>query len=123
MLVALIAHPLPGQWHPVPPERMALALYVAVGVIIAPITEEILLRGWIYTGLRAKLGAIPCIAITSLLFSLFHWEPTHLYMILVLPGGIILAVVRERTGSTQATASLHGAYNLTALFLKVVASR
>lgn len=122
-LIVQMIGPLPRQWHPIPPEALALVLYLGVAVVLAPVAEELLFRGWLYTSLRPKLGAKPCILVTSVAFALFHWEPTHLYMILVLPGGLILAIMRERTGSTRATAGLHAAYNAAAFGLKVLASR
>ena len=43
-------------------------------VILPPIAEEILFRGYIYLGLRRRLGPYTAGAITSLLFSIAHLE-------------------------------------------------
>ncbi len=43
-------------------------------VILPPIAEEILVRGFLYTGLRTKLKFIPAAIITSILFAMAHLQ-------------------------------------------------
>ena len=75
----------------------------------------------IYTGLRPRLGFAWTLGITSALFALGHWEKTHLYAAAVLPVGLALGWVREKTGSTRATALFHALYNLTGWLLTYLA--
>lgn len=74
-------------------------------VIIAPVAEEILVRGYLYSKLRKVTSVAGAIIITSLLFSLMHFQWN--VALVVLPLGILLAVLRETTGSIWAGILLH----------------
>ncbi len=57
---AAIGHFLP---HPagrltIPADRLAAAELFVLAVMLAPITEELVFRGWIYTSLRLSLGLL-----------------------------------------------------------------
>ena len=80
-------------------------------VILAPLSEELLFRGWLYTALRWRFGFSAAFWATSLLFAVAHWDSTHLYALAILPIGLVLGYVRERTGSTKATTLFHMIYN------------
>lgn len=86
-------------------------LFVLLASVFAPVAEELLFRGWLYTGLRPLMGASATILVSSALFGLAHWESTHLYALAVFPVGLALGYVRERTGSIKATMSVHAAFN------------
>ena len=104
-------HPASKDWVQLPGGRPWVALFVVLAVVAAPITEELFFRGWLYTGLRSRVGATVTIAVTSVLFALAHWEKTHLYALVVLPVGVALGLVRERTGTIGATMAFHAGYN------------
>ena len=104
-------YPASKDWVQLPGGRLWSALFVLLAVVAAPITEELFFRGWLYTGLRSRIGAVVTIAVTSILFALAHWEKTHLYALAVLPVGIALGLVRERTGTIGATMAFHAGYN------------
>src|SRR5690606_8601947 len=74
-------------------------------VVIAPVAEETLVRGYLYGKLRRVTSAAGAIIITSLLFSLMHFQWN--VALAVLPLGILLAVLRETTGSIWAGILLH----------------
>lgn len=74
-------------------------------VIIAPVAEEVLMRGYLYGKLRKVTSAAGALIITSLLFSLMHFQWN--VALSVLPLGILLAVLRETTGSIWAGILLH----------------
>ena len=95
---------------------MSSIALLALAVIFAPIAEELLFRGWIYTSLRFRLGMWPAMVISALLFGLAHYESTHLYALAVFPLGLVLAALRERTGSTRTSMLFHAANNLIAFF-------
>ena len=104
-------YPASKDWVQLPGGRLWAALFVVLAVVAAPITEELFFRGWFYTGLRSRVGAIATIAVTSILFALAHWEKTHLYALAVLPVGVALGLIRERTGSIGASMAFHAGYN------------
>ena len=90
--------------------RWAL-MFLLLASVLAPIGEEILFRGWIYTSLRASFGVVAAMLVVSILFALAHWEQTHLYALAVFPVGLGLAWIRERTGTIKASIAVHGLYN------------
>jgi uncharacterized protein len=107
-------YPQSQSWFTIPSDRIArLALFVlAVG--LAPITEELLFRGWIYTSLRFSFGLWPALLLSAALFGGAHYENTHLYALAVFPVGIALAAIRERTESVKASMLFHAVNNFIA---------
>ncbi len=110
---AAIAHLYPTFQDLVhmPKEAKWVALFVILASVFAPITEELLFRGWLYTSLRLAIGVPAGIIVTAVLFALAHWESTHLYALAVFPVGLALGYLRERTGSIKATMTFHAIYN------------
>jgi membrane protease YdiL (CAAX protease family) len=102
-----------------PTDTLLLALLATNYILFAPIAEELLFRGWIYTGLRRGLGFGATLLATSLLFAAIHWEPRH--MALVLPLAFALGFIRERTGSIKPTIALHAGYNLVIVTITLLA--
>ncbi len=74
-------------------------------VFLAPIAEEILMRGWLYGKLRDHLKILPAILITSLLFAFLHGQWNVSVRVFVL--SFILCFLRETTGSIWAGILLH----------------
>ncbi len=104
-------YPASKDWVQLPDGRVWSALFILLAVVAAPIAEELFFRGWLYTGLRSRVGAALTITLTSILFALAHWEKTHLYALAVFPVGLALGLIRERTGSIGATMTFHAGYN------------
>ena len=101
----------------IPDSPFAIMAALVLVVILAPLAEELLFRGWLYTALRWRFGFAAAFWATSLLFAVAHWESTHLYALAILPIGLVLGHVRERTGSVRATTLFHMIYNLSGLAL------
>ena len=105
-------HPEARDWFRLPEAPLALAGSLLLVAVLAPLAEELLFRGWIFTGLRARFGFLAAWLGSAVVFALAHWEGTHLYAAAVFPVGLALGYARELTGSTRATALFHGLYNL-----------
>jgi membrane protease YdiL (CAAX protease family) len=92
-----------------------LLILVAVTVPVA-IGEETFFRGYAYRLLRARFGVVAGIATSALLFALVHglepgaWLP-------VLPIGVVLALLVERSGSLWPAVTAHGVVNALAVLL------
>jgi membrane protease YdiL (CAAX protease family) len=88
-------------------------LFIAV-VIIAPIFEELLFRGFIYKGLESSpLGIVGTIIITSVLFTMIHSGQYDLSILLVLfPLAVIISLSRYRSGGIYLPIYLHFVNNL-----------
>ena len=110
-------NPVSKTWFSMPESPLALMVGFALVVILAPLSEELLFRGWIYTALRSRFGFAAALWATAILFALAHWDPTHLYALAILPLGLVLGYVRERTGSVRATTLFHMIYTSSALAL------
>ncbi len=120
LLAGLVSHALFHNFHtPVNPaqfETMAAqqmvdkVLIFALAAVVAPIVEETMFRGLLYSALRARFGIGGAAMLSAAAFSLVH--PT-------LPGGfltiwaigIALALVYERRGSLVPGIILHGIHN------------
>jgi membrane protease YdiL (CAAX protease family) len=91
--------------HYTPEQR---AFFVLMG-IIAAIPEETIFRGILQPTLQHKVGRWPGILLTAVIFSLYH---VHLQLSLLriithLCWGLILGLLRERTGTLWAPAIAH----------------
>ena len=110
-------NPVSKTWFALPESPLALVAGFALVVILAPLSEELLFRGWIYTALRSRFGFATALWASAIIFALAHWDPTHLYALAILPLGLVLGYVRERTGSARGTTLFHMIYNSSALAL------
>ena len=104
-------HPAAKDWIVLPKGPALVAAFAVVAVVAAPIAEELLFRGWIYTSLRRFIGVPAGLVLSSALFALAHWESTHLYALVVFPLGLVLGYIRQRTGSILASMTFHALYN------------
>jgi uncharacterized protein len=89
-------------------------------VVLAPIAEELLFRGWLYTGLRRTLAFLPSFLITAAAFAAIHWDAAHHRVFLVLPLAVALGLLRELTGSIKPTIVLHATYNLVIVLITLL---
>ena len=86
-------------------------------VIIAPIAEELVFRGWLYGKLRAKVAMPIAILLVSALFGLVHgqWNVG----VNVFAMSIILCGLREVTGTIYAGILMHMIKNAIALAILI----
>lgn len=99
-------------------------------VVLAPIAEELLVRGYLYGKLRKVLPVAGAAVLSALLFSFLHIGFTDAdgnfaivglnVALNVLPLGIVLAVLRETTGSIWASVLLHMMKNGVAFYFLFV---
>lgn len=88
------------------------ALCVAV-VIVAPLGEEVMFRGFMFRGLvRAQHHPIWGIAVIAVLWTALHIQYDWFGLLQVFLLGILLGWARWRSGSTTLTFVLHGLINL-----------
>jgi membrane protease YdiL (CAAX protease family) len=91
-------------------------LIATFGMTLAPLIEELYFRGFLYPVLARNIGVPFGIANTALAFAFVHasqlaqaWAPL-LMLFLV---GLVLTVVRVRSGSVAASFLIHVGYNST----------
>lgn len=90
--------------------RIGMAMAITVAVLVAPVAEEIIFRGFVYGALRKALGVWPGIAASGAVFALAHLQPVLFVPILAI--GMALAYLYERTKSLGASMTLHALNNL-----------
>jgi membrane protease YdiL (CAAX protease family) len=94
--------------------RVSILLFGVLGVLIAPLVEETIFRGFLYPVIARRLGIAAGIAITGTLFGLMHsaqlWGGWGQIALLILVG-VALTWVRARTGTVAASYLVHLGYN------------
>jgi len=86
-----------------------LLLAVIMGVVLAPLGEEIYFRGFFYPVVRQRFGAKWGIVLTALFFSALHFD---LYRLLpIAAGGMGLTYLYEKTGNIWTSIIAHGVWN------------
>ena len=105
---------LATEW---PPDGCCnLPLFWIALVIAAPLFEEFLFRGFLFSGwLNTRLRATGTILLTSALWTLIHVQYDVVQLLVVFVYGIVLGLARYRTGSLIAPLVIHGAINMIAL--------
>jgi membrane protease YdiL (CAAX protease family) len=124
-LVALVvgddlSHLLPAQMGARGLQTANLALYFLLTVIVAPLAEEILFRGFLFAGLRQRLNLPAAALLSSLVFGSAHLGLAVWSIAAVAVMGAFFAYLYERTGSLWPSVVAHTLHNLLA-FVVVVA--
>jgi membrane protease YdiL (CAAX protease family) len=89
-----------------------LSLLVALDmVLLAPLSEELFYRGWLWTGLRKHWGGFSTAALTSSVWIAGHFAGGAAVAIVLLPAAVILSIARHFGGSVRASLALHILYN------------
>jgi hypothetical protein len=90
----------------------AFWLMLTVIGIGAPLSEELLFRGFLFSGLaKSKLGLVGAGVLTSLLWTLLHLGYSIFGLIEVMSIGLYFAWLLARTGSLWVTMFCHAVYN------------
>jgi membrane protease YdiL (CAAX protease family) len=94
--------------------RVSILLFGVLGVLVAPLVEETIFRGFLYPVIARRVGVAAGIAITGTLFGLMHaaqlwggWGQIALLIVV----GVVLTWVRARTGTVAASYFVHLGYN------------
>lgn len=89
-------------------------LFMAMAVLVAPLVEETVFRGYLYPLFAKSFGVATSVVVTGVLFGLMHGAQLGwtwgLVLVLILVG-VIFTFVRARTGSVFASFLLHLGYN------------
>lgn len=88
-------------------------LWIAL-VVMAPLFEELLFRGFLIPGLERRWGGWAAVLISSGIFAGIHLQYDWFDMSAVLGLGLMFGALRVQTGSTWLAMLLHAAVNLAA---------
>jgi uncharacterized protein len=95
-------------------------------VSFGPLMEELFFRGFLYPVFARRFGMVTGIVGTSLGFGLIHAAQLAFawgLVLIIFLVGIVLTIVRAKTGSVGASFVVHVAYNSTLVTLGLFASR
>jgi membrane protease YdiL (CAAX protease family) len=79
--------------------------FFIVGVVMAPIVEEVFFRGFLFQGFRQKYGWITAALLSSAIFAVAHMDLVALIPTFIL--GVVLAYVYHRSNSVWPGVILH----------------
>lgn len=97
-------------------EQTLLLIFIAL-VVLPPIVEEIVVRGFLFAGLRKGFSFWPAAVLSSLLFGLAHLQGgeggSTIWIAFIDTAllGMVLAYLREKTGRIWAPMGLHALKN------------
>ncbi len=111
------------DWSLVQTSQFAIALVILfVVVMVQAPAEEVMFRGWMFSGFGARHGLSAGLLLSSLFFGLAHGDRFFVnpavgiyYIILTAALGYMFAAMSRATGSVAAAAGVHTGYNLTLL--------
>ena len=98
--------------------QLLLFLLSFMAVVVAPITEEIIFRGYIYPVAKGYAGAIPAAIFSAIIFSAIHTSMIAFVPLLVL--ALIMTLAYELTGSILAPISIHMLFNSATVILQIL---
>ena len=82
-----------------------------IGVVLAPICEELIYRGFIYHSMKNRFGPVVSTLVTSTFFATVHWYSLFGW-ISVFISGLLFTWVYERSGSLWSSVIMHALINL-----------
>lgn len=91
---------------------------ILLTVVMAPLAEEWIMRGLVYSRMKKGMPVIVAMLISSVLFGALHKHPVWIAYAAVL--GMVLAWVFERTKSLYAAILLHFSYNSCGMLLELL---
>ena len=95
-----------------------LILGIISVIIIAPVIEEFLFRGFLFSQLsRTKLGGWGSVCLSSLLWTIIHFQYEFLILLVLFIFGIFLGYIRMAYNSLALPIALHAVNNTFALFM------
>jgi membrane protease YdiL (CAAX protease family) len=106
--------------------RTGALLLMSMAVLVAPLVEETVFRGYLYPLFAKSLGVFPGIVITGALFGLMHGSQlgwTWGLVILLTFVGMIFTFVRARTGTVFASFLMHLGYNSMIALSSIIATQ
>lgn len=99
-------------------QGIGFVLTLIAAAVVAPIAEEIFFRGFLYGGMRQRIGTIGAMLVSTLFFTALHLSIDQFIPIFVL--GLFLAWLYEKTGSLYPGIFLHATNNAISLVLLAV---
>lgn len=94
------------------------AAVIFMAVIVAPVAEEVIFRGYFYGVIRRYGGRIPAILTSSLLFAAIHVHIPSIPGLALL--AVILCLLYERTATLWAPITMHALFNASTIAILLI---
>jgi membrane protease YdiL (CAAX protease family) len=102
-------------------QRAGWQVCTGLVVLLAPLTEELVFRGFLYGGMRRVVAPRTALVLSAFLFGIVHFAPpTTILPMLVF--GLFLARLMERTGSILACFVAHATFNAFSVATAILAA-
>ncbi len=100
-------------------DPVILGLMAAAAVVVAPVCEEIVFRGYFYGVLKKFAGVWPAVVASAIVFAGAHGSLTAMLPLFIFGG--VLVFVYEKTGSIWAPMAVHFCFNGATVAAQMVA--
>lgn len=90
-------------------EPQELLIIFLVTSFLAPFSEELYFRGFLYPALEYRMGRVPAMLVASAIFGVIHFDLIRFIPITL--GGIWLTYLYEKTGSLYTSITAHAVWN------------
>ncbi len=100
-------------------DPVLLALMAFAAVVVAPICEEVVFRGYIYPVAKKFSGPRVAAVFSALVFAAAHGNVAALVPLFVF--GLVLVAVYEKTGSIWAPVGVHFLFNASTVAIQLLA--
>lgn len=100
-------------------DPLVVALMSVAAVFVAPVTEEVIFRGYLYAAAKRFCGPAGAILFSSLVFAAAHGNVVALLPLFAL--AVVLCLLYEFTGSIWACISVHFLFNAATVSIQLLA--
>lgn len=100
-------------------DPLIIAMMVLAAVIVAPVCEEVVFRGYLYPAAKKFAGTWVAGGCTALLFAAAHANLAALLPLFLF--GVVLVVLYEKTGSIWAPVAVHLCFNGATVAIQLLA--
>jgi len=111
----------PAGDQPVTSALWVVLAMAPLSVVLAPLGEEVLFRGVLFTGLRSRIPLWRAYLLSALTFALIH-DLAGINIVYFLWFGLVTAWARQRTGGLLVPIALHVGVNLSVLLRDLLLS-
>jgi len=93
-------------------QQLSLPETLVLTAVLDPLCEELLFRGVMFSALIRRWGIRAAAVVPSLLWGLVHVQYEWWYVASIAGSGVVLAIIRWKSGSIYVPLGLHAAFNL-----------
>lgn len=98
-----------------------VVLRIVLVTILAPVSEELFFRGWLWEAFRRRGHTVTMTAcMTVLPWLLLHGIDSPGRIVFLIPAAVVFSLARQQGGSVLASLSVHLTNNMTAVFMQAL---